>query len=218
MDSRPPSCPVHGISQARILEWVAISFIRGSSWPRDWTWVSCIAGRFFTTEPPGKVKVKSLSPVRLFATLWTVAYQAPPSMGFSRQGYWSGLSFSSPGDLANPGIEPGSPTLQADALTSEPPGKPEPPGSPCIFMSRFGRWLGHEQCGRPWFNPWVGKIPWRRKWQSTPVPVPGKSHGPRSLVGYSPWHHKDSDTSEWLYFLSLRSWAQTPHKWGQCPY
>ena len=127
MDSRPPSCPVHGISQARILEWVAISFIRGSSWPRDWTWVSCIAGRFFTTEPPGKVKVKSLSPVRLFATLWTVAYQAPPSMGFSRQGYWSGLSFSSPGDLANPGIEPGSPTLQADALTSEPPGKPEPP-------------------------------------------------------------------------------------------
>ena len=71
-----------------------------------------------------KVKVKSLSRVRLFATLWTVAHQAPPSMGFSRQEYWSGLPFPSSGDLPNPGIEPRSPTLQADALTSEPPGKP----------------------------------------------------------------------------------------------
>ena len=53
-------------------------------------------------------KVKSLSRVRLFATPWTVAYQAPLSMGFSRQEYWSGLPFPSPGDLPNPGIEPGS--------------------------------------------------------------------------------------------------------------
>ena len=53
---------------------------------------------------------------------WTVAYQAPPSMGFSRQECWSGLSFPSPGDLPHPGIEPGSPTLQADTLPSEPPG------------------------------------------------------------------------------------------------
>ena len=57
------------------------------------------------------------------ATAWTVAYQAPPSMGFSRQEYWSGLPFPSPGDLPNPGIEPGSPALQTDALPSEPPGK-----------------------------------------------------------------------------------------------
>ena len=69
-------------------------------------------------------KVKSLSRVRLFATPWTVAHQAPPSMGFSRQEYWSGLPLPSPGDLPHPGIEPRSPTLQADALTSEPPGKP----------------------------------------------------------------------------------------------
>ena len=71
-----------------------------------------------------KVKVKSLSHVRLFATLWTVAYQASPSMGFSRQEYWSGLPFPSPGDLPDPGIEPRSPALETDALTSEPPGKP----------------------------------------------------------------------------------------------
>ena len=66
------------------------------------------------------VKVKSLSCVRLFATPWTVAYQAPPSMGFSRQDCWSGLPLPSPGDLPNPGIERGSPALQADALPSEP--------------------------------------------------------------------------------------------------
>ena len=58
-------------------------------------------------------------------TPWTnVAHQATPSMGFSRQEYWSGLPFPSPGDLPDPGIKPRSPTLQADALTSEPPGKP----------------------------------------------------------------------------------------------
>ena len=66
------------------------------------------------------MKVKSLNRVRLFATPRTVAYQAPPSMGFSRQAYWSGLPFPSPGDLPDPGIEPWSPALQADALTSEP--------------------------------------------------------------------------------------------------
>ena len=68
--------------------------------------------------------MKSLSRVRLFATPRTVAYQAPPSMGFSRQEYCSGLPFPSPGDLPDPGIEPRSPAFQADALTSEPPGKP----------------------------------------------------------------------------------------------
>ena len=62
--------------------------------------------------------------VQLFATPWTVGHQAPPSMGFSRQEYWSGLPFSSPRDLPDPGIEPRSPALQADALTSEPLGNP----------------------------------------------------------------------------------------------
>ena len=70
-------------------------------------------------------KVKLLSRVQLCATLWTVAHEAPPSMGFSRQEYWSGLPFPSPGDLANPGIKPGSPALQAGALSFEPPGKPQ---------------------------------------------------------------------------------------------
>ena len=67
--------------------------------------------------------MKSVSRVRLFATSWTVAYQASPSMGFSRHKYWSGLPFPSPGDLSDPGIEPRSPALEEDTLTSEPPGK-----------------------------------------------------------------------------------------------
>ena len=68
-------------------------------------------------------QVKSLSCVQLFAVPWVVAHQIPPSMGFSRQEYWSGLPFPSPGDLPDAGIEPRSPALQADALPSEPPGK-----------------------------------------------------------------------------------------------
>ena len=61
--------------------------------------------------------MKSLSRVQLFGTPWTVARQAPLSMGFSRQEYWSGLPLLSPGELPNPGIEPGFPALQADAFT-----------------------------------------------------------------------------------------------------
>ena len=67
---------------------------------------------------------KSLSHVQIFATPWTIAHQAPLSMEFSRQEHWSGLPLPSPGDLPDLGIEPGSPTLQADSLSSEPPGKP----------------------------------------------------------------------------------------------
>ena len=80
---------------------------------------------FSNTTKEHKVKVKSLSRVRLFATPWTVANQAPLSMGFSRQEYWSGLPFPSPGNLPDPGIEPRSPAQQTGAVTSEPPGKPK---------------------------------------------------------------------------------------------
>ena len=75
-DGSPPGFPDSGILQARTLEWVAISFSNA------WKW---------------KVKVKTLSHVRLFATPWTAAHQAPPSMGFSRQEYWSGVPLPSPG-------------------------------------------------------------------------------------------------------------------------
>ena len=57
------------------------------------------------------------------------------------------------------------------------------------------------QYRRPRFDPWVRKIPWRRKWQPTPVLLPGKSHGWRILLGYSPWDHKESKTTEQFHFL-----------------
>ena len=110
----------------RILERIACPFHRGTSLPRNWTSVSCIAGRFFTSWATREVcgcSISEVSRVQLMATPWTVAHQAPPSMGFSRQEYWSGMPFPSPGDLPDSGIEPRSPSLQADALTSEPPGK-----------------------------------------------------------------------------------------------
>ena len=84
--------------------------------------------------PKVKVKLKSLSCVQLFGIPWTIAYQAPQSMEFSRQEYWSGWPFPSPGDLPNPGIEPGFPALQADALPSEPPGTPR--------LAYIGAYLG----------------------------------------------------------------------------
>ena len=105
VDCSSPGSSVHGILQARILEWVAIPSSRGSSWR-----LLCLLHWQVGTlplAPPGKpttfltvtVTVKSLSRVRLFATPWTVAYQAPLCMGFSRQEYWSGLPFPSPRDL-----------------------------------------------------------------------------------------------------------------------
>ena len=86
--------------------------------------------------------MKSLSRVQLFATPWVVAYQTPPSMGFSRQEYWSGLPFPSPGDLPDPGIEPRSPELEADALTSEPLSCAVldweyPQGKSCVTLNLF---------------------------------------------------------------------------------
>ena len=75
IDGSPPGSPIPGILQARTLEWVAISFSNAGKW---------------------KVKVKSLSCARLLATPWTAAYQAPPSMGFSRQEYWSVVPLPSP--------------------------------------------------------------------------------------------------------------------------
>ena len=67
------------------------------------------------------------------------------------------------------------------------------------------------QCRRPEFNPWVGKIPWRRKWQPTPVPLLGKFHGLRSLVGYSPWDHKELDMTDFtftFYSFKISDWFQ----------
>ena len=102
-----------------MLEYQGFCVVSGSLQTGNMTTGFCFTVNFYVK----KVRVKSFSCVLLFATPWTVAYQVPLSVGFSRQKYWSRLPFPSPGDPPNPGIELGSLALQADALWSEPPGK-----------------------------------------------------------------------------------------------
>ena len=112
-------------------------------------------------------------------------------MGFSRQEYWHGLPFPSPGDLPDPGIEPTSPALAGGFFITEPPGKftrsfnHETSRLSSLSSSDTAIWRSLLQllcCLLP-----VGLGPWRREWQPTAVFLPRKSHGQRSLVGYSPW-------------------------------
>ena len=102
--------------------WVWNGFLKHTNICRPWGTYTVV--RPFIHITLCKVKWKFLSHVQLFATPWTIARQAPPSMGFSRKKYWSGLPFPSPGILPDPEVEPGSPALQVDSLPSEPPGKP----------------------------------------------------------------------------------------------
>ena len=123
---------------------------------------------------------------------WMVTYQAPPSMEFSRQEYWSGLPLSSPGDLLNQGSNPvlphyclshqGSPLEHFSLLKYNPRDFPSGAGVRSFPRGSDGKSIGL-QCGRPGFDPWVGKMLWRRKRQPTPVLLPGKFHGWRSLGG-----------------------------------
>ena len=145
MDCRPPTFSVHGISQARTLERVVVFFSSWSFWPRDRIHI-CIEVGLFTIGPPGKPHTRvcvyffTLQVITRYCAMccvlrhsvvsdslqpfWNVVHQAPVSMGFSRQDYWSGLPCPPPEDFPNPGIGPWSPTLQADSLPSELPGKP----------------------------------------------------------------------------------------------
>ena len=185
--------------------------------------------------------MKLLSRVRLLATPWTAAYQAPPSMGFSGQQYWSGVPLHKPRlhkiterdtqkschitvllkicFIHNSGSQTIVPSQQLQHLPRNlsemqeiglTPGLSNQKlwgGSPhvCILTSppgegRLPSWPnGKEspsQCRRNRFDPSVGKIPWRRKWQPTPVFLPGESHRWSSLVGCSPWGHSELDTTE----------------------
>ena len=98
------------------------------------------------------------SHVRFFVPLWTIARHAPLSTGFSRQEYWSGLPYPPPGDLPNPGIEPGCPALQADSLPSEPPGRP------CVSETNTTLYVNNTSIKKKFFLNLRGQIPiyrWR---------------------------------------------------------
>ena len=106
MDCSPPGSSVHGVFQARTLEWVATSFSRGSSWLRGWTQVSSfLATIHYCVLLVPLCMLSCFSLVQLFATPWTVTRQSPLSVGFPRQEYWSGLPSLLSGDLPDPRIE-----------------------------------------------------------------------------------------------------------------
>ena len=136
------------------------------------------------------IQWKLLSHVQLFKTPWTVAYQAPPSMGFSKKEYWSGLPFPSPGDLPDPGIEARSPALQADVSPSEPPGKPDNHDGKGYLKKEYiyapwywGRLRARGQgSGRGWYS-WIAS-PTQGTWVEW---TPGDSKGQGSLGSCSPW-------------------------------
>ena len=188
IDGSPSGSPVPGILQARTLEWVAISFSNA------WKW---------------KVKVKSLSRVQLLGTPWTAAYQAPPSMRFPRQEYWSGVPLPSPWyTLENDKNSVPLLSLRCwclvtkSCLTLCDPMDCSPPGSSVHGISQ-ARTLTGVGCHFLLQGIFLTQGPvspaleaaslplshqgGRRQWHSTPVLLPGKSHGWRSLVGCSPW-------------------------------
>ena len=160
-------------------------------------------------------------------------HQAPLSTGFSRQKYWSGLSFPSPGNLPNPETEHRSLALQTDALPSEPPGKSKIHSH--LYIKYINIKYTHIHTHAYIFWPFceacrslvskLGIKPWPRKWQPTPVLLSGKFHGWRNLVGYSPWGHKESDTTEqlqfslWLIMIIVVSKDYSPsHDFEQSPW
>ena len=153
-----PGSSVHGILQASILEWVAILFSKGSSWPRDWTWVFCIASSFFTVWPAREAQdfvcVLSIE-LPIFLT-YLLSLHYLDFLGQNSQidlKCWS-LKYSGNADQGLP------------------------------WWLRW--WRICLQCGRPGFNSWIRKIPLRKVWLPIAVFLPGEFHGQRSLVGYQP--------------------------------
>ena len=163
MDCRPPGSSVHGISQARIVGWVAISSGKGSSQPREWTHVFCTAGSFSATEPP---KQPSLSDA--WRQRWCLSQK----------------QFPVPIQYLEKAMAPHSNTLAWRIPWMEEPGR---------LQSMRSLRVRHD---------WATSLSlctfmhWRRKWQPTPIFLPGESQGRGSLVGCRRWGLTELDTTE----------------------
>ena len=144
---------------------------------------------------PGGSVVKNQLPAAAAKSLQSCNPPGSPSLGFSRQEQWSRLPFPSPMHESESERE-----VAQSCLTLSDPMGCSLPGSPVhgIFQARVLEWGAvacRYQLGRPRLDSWVGKIPWRRKWQPTPGFLLGESHGQRSLAGYSTWGHKKLNTT-----------------------
>ena len=174
MNCSLPGSSVHGISQAKILKWVTISFSRWSSQPRDWTCVSCIVGRFFTTEPLGEPFYVC---VCVFVCVCNLFFNC---IGFCHtKMQFSHNSGSFPSLLPSPSPPP------LDHYR-------EPDWAPSVYLREHLPLAIYLTNGSVYIQ--------RRQWQPTPVLLPGKFHGWRSLVGCSPWGREELDTTEWYLF------------------
>ena len=166
------------------------------------------------------------------------AHRAPPSLGFSRQEHLSGLPFPSPMhesekwkwshlvmyDTLRPYGLQTTRLLRLELFKSHTCTILITMNAKCMLPNskKLFEYFYSLQCRRPRFDPWVGKILWRRKWQPTPVHLLGKSHGRRSIVGYSPWGHKELDTTEQLHSLThsqetiihVEKSGVKGHEWG----
>ena len=164
--------------------------------------------------------LNQVSHIRLFAIPWTVGQQASLTMGFSRQEYWSGLPCPPPGELPNPGIEPRSPTLQADSLPSEPPGKPQNTGVGILsllqgnFPTQESNWV-FLHCRQILSRLSCQGSSGRREWQLTPVFLPGEFRGQKSLVGYSPKRRKELEVTEAIKHACLQERVSSGLGWGE---
>ena len=181
LDCSQPGPSVHRIFQARILKWVAIFFSRGSSWPRDWTHVSCVScitGGFFTAEPSGKPYVHQ-------ASHQILSYEHSLfSSVICKELFWFVLHLAYLYGGLEKTMAPHSSTLAWKIPWTEEPGRLQSMGSLKV---------GHD---------WATSLSlftfmhWRRKWQPTPVFLPGESQGRGSPVGCRLWGHTESDTTE----------------------
>ena len=159
MDCNLPGSSVHGILQARILEWVSMSFSRGSSWSKNRTRVSCIAGRFFTNWTTREALPFTYIPWLLMEDFYCRVASATEKA-----------------------MAPHSSTLAWKIPWTEEPG-----GLQSMGLLR----VRHD-----WATSLFTFMHWRRKWQPTPVLLPGESQGQGSLVGCHLWGRTESDTTE----------------------
>ena len=168
---------VHGILQARILEWAAFPFSRGSFQPRDQTQVSLLAGKFFTSWATREAQRKQKKIIKIAENNAILKKREN-----NRENKWNQFKLVLWKDRQN---------WQTFSWTDQKKKKQIEK----IQIIGLPRGLNGKESTCPWrrhgFNLWARKIPWRRKWQPIPVSLPGKSHGQRSLAGYSPWDRKE---------------------------
>ena len=190
MDCSPPGSSIHGILQARTLEWVAVSFSRGSSWPRNRTGSPTFAGGFFTVWATRKA-------LQSYESMWLAVLR-----GYSRSWFlFSQISLS-----YLPLFLPYGPGHSSDRSRH------------FLFFLIGLVWASLvaqtvKNLPRVWYLSQEDSR--RREWQPTPVLLPGEFHGQRSLVGCSPWGRKESDTLivVWLISQALIGLVQGPVNW-----